>query len=121
MLRKIIAGTALAGAMTFGAVGLAGAATPSPSGNSGGTRGAALCAKLPQVQSLVTQWQSDLSAFLPKVQAIESQAKADGFTKVANAIDNRLSRLQNREQNVNARLAKIQARCQAGSSNGASN
>ena len=55
MLRKIIAGTAVVGSLTLGTVGLAGAATPSPSGNSGGTQLGTLCAKLPQVQSLVTR------------------------------------------------------------------
>src|ERR1700683_1673459 len=79
MLRKIIAGTAVVGSLTLGTVGLAGAATPSPSGNSGGTQLSTLCAKLPQVQSLVTQWQSDVSGFVPKVQALGSQAKRGGL------------------------------------------
>ena len=118
MLRKIIAGTAVVGSLTLGTVGLAGAATPSPSGNSGGTQLATLCAKLPQVQSLVTQWQSDVSGFVPKVQALESQAKTDGLTKVATAIGNALSRVQNRESKLNARLTKLQAKCQGNGSAG---
>ena len=120
MLRKIIAGTAVVGSLTLGTVGLAGAATPSPSGNSGGTQLATLCAKLPQVQSLVTQWQSDVTGFVPKVQALQSQAKTDGFTKVATAIGNALSRVQNRESRLNARLTKLQARCQGNGSAGSS-
>jgi hypothetical protein len=121
MLRKIIAGTVMAGVLTLGTAGLVGAATPSPSTQSGGGNLAALCAKLPQVQALVTQWQSDLNAFLPKVQAIESQAKVDGFTNVANAIGNGLTRVQNRQSKVSARLSKIEARCNAvGSSNSSS-
>ena len=118
MLRKIIAGIVVVGSLTLGTVGLAGAATPSPSGNSGGTRIATFCAKLPQVQSLVTQWQSDVNGFVPKVQALESQAKTDGFGKVATAIGNGLSRVQNRESKLNARLTKLQARCQGNGSAG---
>ena len=120
MLRKIIAGAAVAGSLTLGTVGLAGGATPSPSGNSGGTQLATLCAKLPQVQSLVTQWQSDVSGFVPKVQALESQAKTDGLTKVGTAIGNALSRVQNRESKLNARLTKLQAKCQGNESAGSS-
>jgi hypothetical protein len=116
MLRKIIVGTAVAGSLTLGTVGLAGAATPAPSGTSGGTQLATLCAKLPQVQSLVTQWQSDVNGFLPQVQALESQAKTDGLTKIGTGIANALSRVQNRESKLNARLTKLQAKCQGNGS-----
>ena len=75
MLRKIIAVTVVAGSLTLCTVGLAGATTPSPSANSGGTQLANLCAKLPQVQSLVTQWQSDVSGFVPKVQALSPRRR----------------------------------------------
>ena len=118
MLRKIIAGTAVAGSLTLGTVGLAGAATPPPSGNSGGAQKAALCATLSQVESLVTQWQSDVSSFLPKAQALESQAKTDGLTKIGTGIGNALSRVQNRESKLNARLTKLQAKCQSNGSAG---
>jgi hypothetical protein len=118
MLRKIIVGTAVAGSLTLGAVGLAGAATPAPSGTSAGTQVATLCAKLPQVQSLVTQWQSDVNGFLPQVQALESQAKTDGLTKIGTGIGNALSRVQNRESKLNARLTKLQAKCQSNGSAG---
>ena len=120
MLQKIIAGTAMAGALTLGTAGLVGAATPSPSTQSGGGNLTALCAKLPQVQALVTQWQSDVNAFLPKVQGIESQAKADGFTNVANAIGTGLTRVQNRQSKLSARLSKIESRCNAGGSSSSS-
>ena len=46
MLRKLIAGTAVAGALTFGAAGIAGAST-TPSTPSA-TNAAARCAKLPR-------------------------------------------------------------------------
>jgi hypothetical protein len=116
MLSKLIAGAAVVGSLTAGTVGLAGAATPAPSGNSGGTQLATACAKLPQVQSLVTQWQSDLKGFLPQVQALESQAKTDGLTRVATAIGNTVSRVQDRQSRLNARLSKLEAKCQANGS-----
>jgi hypothetical protein len=118
MLRKIIAGTAVVGSLTFSAVGLAGAATSSPSGNSAGSNLATRCAKLPQVQSLATEWQSDVNGFVPKVQALESQAKTDGLTKISTAIGNLLSKVQNRESKLNARLKKFQTKCQGSGSAG---
>ena len=96
MLRKIIAGTAVAGALTFGAAGIAGAATPTtPSPGSDGSSGAnlsTLCAKLPQLQSKVQQLESKVNARIPEAQAREAKAKAAGHTKLANAIANRITR-----------------------------
>ena len=82
MLRKIIAGTAVAGALTFGAAGIAGAATPtSPSTGSGGSSGAnlsKLCAKLSNVESRVQKIETALKDRLPKVEAREAKLKSEG-------------------------------------------
>lgn len=107
MLRKIIAGTAAAGALTFGVVGIAGASTPP----SGATSTAAKCAKLPAVQARVQKFESKLGALLPKAEAREAKLKSEGNTKRADAIANRITKIQNRESKVNARLAKAQAAC----------
>ena len=109
MLRKIIAGTAVAGALTFGAAGIAGAAsTPS---TPTGTNAAARCAKLPALVTKVHAVEAKVSAWLPKAQAREAKANANGHTKLGDAIAKRITRVQNRENNVNARLAKAQAAC----------
>ena len=55
--------------------------------------------------------EAKVNAWLPKAQAREAKANANGHTKVADAIAKRITRVQNRENTVNARLAKAQAAC----------
>jgi hypothetical protein len=111
MFRTIIAGAAVAGALTFGAAGIAGASTPS-TGSTGAGSGA-LCAKLPTLQSKVQKVEAKVATWVPKAEAREAKAKAAGHTKLADAIAHRITRVQNRETKVNARLAKAQATCGA--------
>ena len=126
MFRMIIAGTAVAGALTLGLAGVAGASTGS-TGSTGNTGGAApaitssttVCSLLPQIQARVQKVESKLAAELPKAQAAEAKAKAAGHTNLANRIAARVTRVQNRETKANARLAKLQAAC--GTGTGASN
>ncbi len=113
MLRKIIAGTAVAGVLTFGVVGIAGASTPA----SGTTNTAAKCAKLPAVQARVQKLESKFGAALPKAQAREAKLRSEGKTNKADAIANRITKIQNRDSKVNARLAKAQAACGGTTSN----
>ena len=80
MLRKIIAGSAAVGALTFGAAGIAGASTPTTPAPSSGTNVAAVCAKLPTIESKVQAREAKINALLPKVQARETKLKADGKT-----------------------------------------
>ena len=109
MFRKLIAGTAVAGALTFGAAGIAGAATTP--GTPTGTNAAARCAKLPGLETKVQAREAKVNAWLPKAQAREAKANANGHPKVADAIAKRITRVQNRESKINARLAKAQAAC----------
>jgi hypothetical protein len=120
MFRTIVVGTALAGALTFGAVGLAGATTPSTSSStpttatpSGGQNSGppAKCAKLPAVAARVQKAEGKLNARLPKVEAREAKLTAAGRTKLADALKARVARVQAREGKVNARLAKAEAAC----------
>jgi hypothetical protein len=113
MFRKIIAGTAVAGALTLGLAGAAGAAT----GSTGSTGGPAIsssttvCSLLPQIQAKVQKVESKLATDLPKAQAAEAKAKAAGHTKLADRIANRVTKIQDRETNVNARLSKLSSEC----------
>jgi phage shock protein A len=109
MLRKIIAGAAVAGAVTFGIAGIAGAASAATTPS--GTTKATLCAKLPTLQSKVQAREAKINAWIPKAQAREAKAKANNHPKLATAIGNRITRVQDRETKVNARLAKAQAAC----------
>lgn len=123
MLRRIIAGTAVAGALTLGLAGAAGAATGSTgsTGNTGTkspaiTSSTTVCSLLPKVQDRVQKLESKLATDLPKAQAAEAKAKAAGHTKLADRIAARITKAQNRETKVNARLAKLQADCGTGGS-----
>ncbi len=111
MLRKIIAGTAAVGALTFGAAGIAGASTPTTPAPSGGTNTAAVCAKLPALESKVQAREAKINALLPKVQAREAKLKGEGKTTRANHLAARVTRIGNRETKANARLAKAEAKC----------
>ncbi len=120
MFRTIVAGTAVAGALTFGAAGIAGASTPStpsttpttatPSGGQG-SGVPARCAKLPTIAARVQKAENRLNARLPKVQAREAKLTAAGKTKRADALKARVAKWQTRESKVNARLAKAEATC----------
>jgi hypothetical protein len=112
MFRTVIAGAAVAGALTFGAAGIAGASTPTAA--SAGTAKATLCAKLPTLQAKVQKVEAKVSTWVPKAEAREAKAKAAGHTKLGDVIAKRITRVQNRESKVNARLAKAQAACSAG-------
>lgn len=115
MIRKIIAGTAMAGALTLAVAGMAGAATTSTgsTGNTGtsGTPSATMCAKAAKVEARIQKWESNVATRLPKAQAREAKAKAAGHTKAANFIANRITKVQNRETKLNAKLAKFEAQC----------
>ena len=114
MFRTIIAGAAVAGALTFGAAGIAGASTSAT--GSTGTPSAALCAKLPTIGAKVQKVEAKVATWVPKAEARESKARVAGHTKVADAIANRITRVQHRETKVNARLAKAQAACSSSGS-----
>jgi hypothetical protein len=109
MFRTIIAGTAVAGALTLGVAGRAGAApTTTPAG---GTPSAAVCAKAANVEARIQKYDAAVTARLPKAEAREAKAQAAGHTKLATYIGNRITRAQNRETKLNALSAKIQAKC----------
>ena len=116
MLRRIIAGTAVAGALTLGVAGVAGAATPSSGTGTSGTPSATACARVSKVQNL----EAKLNAWLPKAQAREAKATAAGHTKLANRIGTRITKVQNRETKLNARISKLEAKCGTTGSTGTS-
>ncbi len=123
MLRTLVVGTAVAGALTFGSVGIAGAttsstppstapaATPTTAPAATPSTTPAVCAKLPTIQSRVQKLESTFNARLPKVQAREAKLTAAGKTKRADALKKRVTRIQTRESKVNARLSEAEAKC----------
>ena len=96
MLRRIIAGTAVAGALTLGVAGVAGAATPG-SGTSTSTPSAQACARLSTIETRVQTFEAKVNARIPNAEAREAKARAAGHTKLADRIAARITRVQNRE------------------------
>ena len=111
MFRKIIAGTAVAGALTLGLAGVAGASTGS-TGNTGTaiTSSTTVCSLLPQIQTHVQKVEARLAAALPKA-GRRGQGQDRGNTAGADRIANRITKVQDRENKVNARLAKLTTAC----------
>jgi hypothetical protein len=116
MFRRIIAGTAVVGALTLGLAGAAGAATGTnaPAITSSTT----VCSLLPKIEARVQKVESKLAADLPKAQAAEAKAKAAGHTKLGDRIGNRITKIQDRETKANARLAKLSSECGSGGTAG---
>lgn len=109
MVRTLIAGAAVAGALTLGLAGASGAA--STGGGGTGAVKPSLCARLPKLESQVHTRDSRAATRLSKFEAGESKAKAAGKIKAANAIGRHISRVQARLAKVNAGLAKAEATC----------
>ena len=118
MFRRIIAGTAVAGALTLGVAGVAGAATPS-SGTSKNTPSAQVCSRLPKIEARVQTYEAKVNARIPKAEAREAELRAAGHPKLANRIAARITRAQNREAKLNARLSTYEAECGTTGSTGA--
>jgi hypothetical protein len=125
MFRRIIAGTAVVGALTLGLAGAAGAATGTTgsTGNTGTnapaiTSSTTVCSLLPKIEARVQKVESKLAADLPKAQAAEAKAKAAGHTKLGDRIGNRITKIQDRETKANARLAKLSSECGSGGTAG---
>ena len=63
-------------------------------------------------------YEGKMAARLPKAEAREAKAKAAGKTKLADLIANRITRVQNREARLNARLSKAEAKCATSGTSG---
>jgi hypothetical protein len=120
MLRRIIAGTAVAGALTMGVAGVAGAATPG-AGTDTATPSATVCAKAAKVEAGIQKWGAKVNTRLPKAEAREAKAKTAGHTKAADRIAKRIANVQSRESKLHGRLAKIEAKCGTTGSTGSGN
>jgi hypothetical protein len=118
LTRTLIAGTAITGALTFGAAGLAGATTPTSSSSptSSATSPATLatrCAKAEARVPKINAREAKAAAWVTKAEAREVKAKAGGHTKIATRIENRITRVQKLEARGTTLLARIAAKCGA--------
>ena len=86
MFRTIIAGAAVAGALTFGAAGIAGASTAGHRHRRGNdpaiTPSTTVRQARPTIQAKVQKVEAKVATWVPKAQAREAKAKAAGHTKL---------------------------------------
>jgi len=114
MLRKLIAGATVAGALTLGLAGVAGAATSTSNGGRGGTvtsATASRCSGLSKLERKVHTVEGKVLTLVPKTEALEAKAKTAGKTKLAHSLAKRIAQVQRHETKVKARLAKAEAKC----------
>ena len=130
MVRRLIAGTAVFGALTLGA-GVVAAATPAGAATSKAHKAAhrshksdkaAFCARIKKLDARVQARQGKVSGFITAVQQGESALAASGNTTQPNALAQGVKWIQSHESKVNARLNKALAKCtKSGSSSNTSN
>ena len=111
-LKKIVAATVLAGALTVGTAGIASAEdTPTP------TRPTPqqLCQRAKTFWERVQHLEERAQALHDKLTAARDKALAEGNTELAAKIDARLARMQERHDRIAARLQTLkekgQGRC----------
>lgn len=105
MFRKLIAGTAVAGALTLGAAGVAGGATSNA--------GAATprCAHVVALKKKLRTYGHKEAALLPKAEANEAKDREAGKTRRADLLAEQITRVQDHETQLHQRLSKAEAAC----------
>lgn len=113
MIRKVAGAVVVSSALAVGAGGAAFASTPGASTPAGPTPGAGLhsCALAPKVVAWLQHVDSRITTVLPKLESAEQKAAENGHTKVADRLGTRIKKLENRQQRVTARIARIEKRC----------
>jgi hypothetical protein len=116
MLRRIITGTAVAGALTLSLAGAASAAPAAPSASGAGkalasAKGAALCKELPKIESQVQKFGGALSAWVLQEKALAATANSAGHAKLAHTINGRIANLQRHDHRLGVRLRRAEAKC----------
>jgi hypothetical protein len=114
----MIAGAAVAGAVTLGLAGMAGATTPTSAPTSTSTTGATHtpkgCAKLPKIQSHAPVREKKENARISKDQALVKKLKSEGgHAKEAKRVSFEIKQAQKHEARAKHRLSKLEAKCPA--------
>ena len=116
MIRKLLAGAALAGTLTLGYAGVAGAQTSSLSTTGASTPAAAPhidCTKAEATLAKLHQRDEAVKDRLAKLEARVQQLRQNGHTKRADLLQQRIDTVQGRLSKVEARLSKVEARVDA--------
>jgi len=116
ILRKLLVGAAVAGALSVGAAGAAGAqtaplSTPSaPGAGTTATAGHINCSKAEATLARLHKRDEAVNDRLAKLEARVQQLRQNGHTKRADLLQQRIDTVKSRLSTVEARLAKVEAR-----------
>ena len=115
MFTKIVLSAAAVGALSIGAAGIAGAATPAQASVRAPVVGKNFnCANAQKVLTRIEQGESQIAAGLPKLTAAQQKAQQAGKIQRAARLQKKITRLES--PTFKARLArvsqKIESKCQ---------
>jgi hypothetical protein len=116
MFTKLATGVTLAAALSIGGAGVAGAATPA----AGGTPHHVTCAKAPKALARINRIDARIATWLPKAEAREQRAVADGDKTAAARIERRIQRVEKIHTRLDGLDHRILTKC-AGTTPAASN
>jgi hypothetical protein len=106
IMKSAVSATAIAGVLTFGAAGVAGAAssgtTPSHAVNC--SKAEALGARVQKLENKASTWEA-------KAQARETKATSNGHPKLAKYIARRITRVERLAARGERRLTRIAGKC----------
>jgi len=111
MIRKMLATTALTGALALGIGGVASAATTAPPATGGTATHTFNCARAPHVLARIARLEARAQTFIPKAQAREAAAQQKGDTALANKIAARITKVQGLEAKGTTLQQKVEAKC----------
>ena len=117
MIGKVAGAVVVSGALALGTGGAALASTTGTSSagtSSPGTSpgaGQHGCALAPTALAHLQRVDARITKALPRLEAMETKMAGSGHPKVAARLSTRVKRLENRQQRITARIARIEKRC----------
>lgn len=106
IMKSVVSAAALAGVLTFGVAGVAGAASPgtTPSHTVNCSKAEALGARIQKLESKASTWEA-------KAQAHETKATSNGHPNLAKVIPRRIKRVERLAARGERRLTRIGGNC----------
>ena len=111
MFRKIIATTALTGALALGVGGVASAATTAATATGAGAANTFDCTRAPGVLARIAKLEARAQTFILKAQAREAKDRQAGDTARANKIAVRITKVQGLEAKAADIQQKVESKC----------
>jgi hypothetical protein len=105
IMKSLVGAVALSGVLTFGAAGVAGAAS------SGTTPSAVNCSKAAALGTRIQKLESKASTWEAKAQARETKATTNGHPNLAKVIARRIKRVERLAARGERRLTRIAGKC----------